>query len=322
MKRGLLVPGSGLAALILLTVGSACNLTLRPASSGTPQVNPITATGRSGGAETPGQETPTYTLTPTITPTFTPAAPTMTAGQELSCVKGPHWILYEWVTKIEEGETVTLLAKAAEEWEEYYWVRKSDRAECWAFGGSSTKTGDYLNLPVREAPPLPLVEYTIENKTGLRVPVVFIREKDETDWGSNRLSAILYPGQQVGLILTAGFYDVKILDVAFFPLYEEHDRPIGSEPDYRYTVLDEEYTFFVQNNHALDLCTFSFRPHGGTTWTTLHSAADGHVAPGAKVWLTLLPGIYDVAVYYCTGPMAGVITTHYVGPAIEGFNVP
>ncbi|MBN2086232.1 MAG: hypothetical protein JW748_13515, partial [Anaerolineales bacterium] len=247
---------------------------------------------------------------------------TMTAGQDLSCVTGPHWILYEWVAGITEGETVTLLAKASPDWEEYYYIRKSNGAECWAFGGSSAISGNIQSLPVKEAPPLPEVEYTIENKTGLRIPVVFIRGMDETAWGVNRLGAILYPGEKVSLTLTAGFYDVKILEEAFFPLYEEHDRPIGAEPNYRLTVLDQEYAFYVQNNHPFDLCTFSFRPHGGTIWTTLHSAADGPVATGSKAWFKLVPGTYDVAVYRCTGPMAGAVTVHYVGPAIEGFNVP
>ncbi len=314
-----------------MVFGSACILEAAAGPTLTPQIIVIPGEGQTASLEpaaaSPTLEsiltlTPTFTFTPEPTSTATTAPVTMTAGQDLSCVKGPHWILYEWVAGIAEGETVTLLAKAAPEWEEYYYVRKSDGTECWAFGGSSTKSGNTSTLPVREAPPLPEVAYTIENKTGLRVPVVFIRGKDETVWGANRLSAILYPGEKVILTLTAGFYDVKILDEAFFALYEEHDRPIGSDPNYNYTLLDDEYEFYVQNNHPFDVCTFSFRPQGGSTWTVLHSAADGHVATGAKAWFKLVPGFYDVAVYRCTGPLAGVITTHYVGPAIAGFNVP
>jgi hypothetical protein len=245
----------------------------------------------------------------------------MTAGQDLSCVKGPHWILYEWVAKITEGETVTLLARSTSDWPDYFYVRKSDATECWAFGGSSTVSGNIYSLPERDAPPLPQVVYTIENKTGLRVPVVFIRGKDETVWGANRLAAILYPGETVNLTLTAGFYDVKILDEAFFALYEEHDRPIGSDPDYHYTLLDDEYEFYVQNEYAVNVCTFSFRPQGGSTWTVLHTAADGTIHHGEKAWFKLVPGFYDVLVHRCSGPIAGPMTTHYVGPAIEGFNV-
>jgi hypothetical protein len=311
--------------------GSACIISIPAGPTSTPQVAGITQTA---GTKLPATPTisPTMesilTLTPTQTPTAEPtftattAPVTMTAGQSLSCAKGPHWILYEWVASIAEGETVTLLAKAAPEWEEYYYARKSNGTECWAFGGSSTKSGDLSSLPVKEAPPLPEVVYTIENKTGLDVAVVFIRGKDETVWGANRLSAVMVPGETFSLTLTAGFYDVKILDEGFGTLYEEHDRPIGSDPAYRSTLLDDEYKFYVQNNHPFDVCTFSFRPHGGATWTVLHSAADGHVTTGAKAWFKLVPGFYDVAVYRCTGPLAGVMTTHYVGPAIEGFNIP
>jgi hypothetical protein len=320
-----------LVPLAIFFIGSACILSTPAGAVATSQIIVVTATGEiqqpegslpSATSEPTIAQTLTFTLTPTLTPTATTSPVTMTAGQDLSCVKGPHWIFYEWVAGIAEGEVVTLLAKASPEWEEYYYVRKSNGTECWAFGGSSTKSGDLSTLPVREAPPLPEVAYTIENKTGLRVPVVFIRGKDETVWGANRLSAILYPGEKVSLTLTAGFYDVKILDEAFFALYEEYDRPIGSDPNYNYTLLDDEYEFYVQNNHPFDVCTFSFRPQGGSTWTVLHSAADGHVATGAKAWFKLVPGFYDVAVYRCTGPLAGVITTHYVGPAIQGFNVP
>jgi hypothetical protein len=91
----------------------------------------------------------------------------MTAGQDLSCVKGPHWVFYEWVAKIVEGETVVLLARSPVERPDYFYVRKSDGTECWAFGGSSTKTGDLSILPE--------ITYIIENQTGLNVPDVFIR---------------------------------------------------------------------------------------------------------------------------------------------------
>lgn len=320
-----------LVPLAAMALGSACILEMAGGQTASPQVVAVTATGGTEGqgplVPTPTMEptptwTPAWTLTSEPTFTATTAPVTMTAGQPLSCVKGPHWILYEWVAAIAEGETVTLLAKSQAEWPDYYFARTAGGEECWVFGGSSTISGNAAGLPVREAPPLPEVEYTIENKTGLRVPVVFIRGMDETNWGANRLGAILYPGEKISLTLTAGFYDVKILDEAFFALYEEHDRAIGSDPAYHYTLLDDEYEFYVQNNHPFDVCTFSFRPQGGSTWTTLHSAADGHVATGAKAWFKLVPGFYDVVVYRCTGPLAGVLTTHYVGPAIGGFNIP
>ena len=150
----------------------------------------------------------------------------MTAGQELSCVTGPHWILYEWVAKILAGETVTLLARSEPEWPDYYVARKNDGTECWAFGGSSEINGDPSLLPVREAPPLPTITYTIENGTGLRVVSVYLRGKDETAWGANlldgdpfptiffniSLGGDLLPGATFHIPLTAGFYDVQITD--------------------------------------------------------------------------------------------------------------
>jgi len=86
----------------------------------------------------------------------------MTAGQDLSCVKGPKWDLYDWVAVIKQGETVTLLARAPSEWGEYYYVRKGDGAECWAYGGSSTKNGDTSSLPEKEAPPTPTPKIAVD----------------------------------------------------------------------------------------------------------------------------------------------------------------
>jgi hypothetical protein len=79
----------------------------------------------------------------------------MTAGQDLSCVKGPKFDLYDWVAVIKQGETVTLLARSSPDWGEYYYVRMSNGTECWAYGGSSTKNGDTASLPEKEAPPTP-----------------------------------------------------------------------------------------------------------------------------------------------------------------------
>jgi hypothetical protein len=328
MSRKILQPLRRLTLPVVMVLTGACICSMPAGPTATPQTAAGTATGEGGGSGSPAI-TPTLEPTQNASPTATRTATatigqvTMTAGQDLSCVTGPHWILYEWVASIAEGETVILLARAEPEWEEYYFVLKGGGPSCWAFGGSSTIHGDPSLLPLKTAPPLPEVLYTVENKTGLDVAVVFIRGKDETAWGANRLGTdVLPPGETFAVTLTAGFYDVKILDEGFAPLYEEHDRPIGSDPAYRRTVLDDEIDFYVQNNHPFDVCTFSFRPHGGPTWEVMHSAADGAVAHGEKAWIKILPGIYDVAVYRCTGPLAGAVTTHYVGPAIEGFAVP
>jgi hypothetical protein len=323
------------AFLFLLLAGTACNLNLTSDIAGTPQYIVVTATGQSGEGGAPPQAeggeasteelppalSPTGTLTPTITPTFTPIAPTMTAGQDLSCVKGPHWIFYEWVTRINEGETVTLLAKASEEWEEYYWVRKSEGTECWAFGGSSTKTGDYLNLPVREAPPLPEIHYTIENKTALPVLAIYIREKDAAAWGPNKLTGLLSPGSTFSMDLTAGFYDILVQDPALGNLYEKYDWPIGSEESYRNIVLNQKIDFYIQNNYAFELCNFSIRPTGGS-WETIHAGTDGHITPGSKLNFTILPGFYDLQIQRCGAGFAVDIAGLYFGPAIPGYTFP
>ena len=268
----------------------------------------------------PTAEEPTFTPTPTPTPTLTPV--TMTAGQSLSCVKGPHWILYGWVAGITEGETVTLLAKSAPEWDEYYYVRKSDGTECWAFGGSSTKSGDYLSLPVREAPPLPEVKYVIENNTGLEICDVLIREKGAGSWGADRLGAgSILPGASFGVDLTAGFYDVLIKDCfAGATLYEEYGRAIGADEGYRYTAVDTKVKFSVQNDTGNDLCWFAFKPAGGS-WMELHTEADGHIGPGEKVWFTLLVGFYDINIDRCNGTNSVFLTNHYFGPNSTSWSV-
>jgi hypothetical protein len=318
------------ASFFLLIAASACNLNLATNTVATPQIVVVTATGQTGNGgsqdqATPTNEplpsfTPTPTLTPTITPTATIALPTMAAGQDLSCVKGPHWILYEWVTKISKGETVTLTARSPAEWPDYFYVRKSDGTECWAFGGSSTVTGDTSTLPVREAPPLPEVDYTITNKTGLAVVGIRIREMNSSDWGANRLSAALAPGATFSLTLTAGYYDVLVQDSAAGTLYEKNDWPIGSEPTYRNIALDAEFEFYLQNNMGFDLCTFSVRPAGGS-WKVIHAAADGAIATGSKLTFKLLPAMYSLRVNRCTGPLVVDVASIYFGPAVPGYTL-
>jgi hypothetical protein len=304
---------AGLAAIWMAV--SACIASTPMASASSPQVVYITATRDGGGGEV--APTPTFTLE--LTAGAAEAPPTMTAGQELSCVKGPHWALYAWVAKIAEGETVTLLARAPEEWADYYYVRKADGTECWAFGGSSVIAGDTSGLPEREAPPLPEITYTIENQTGLDVIDVFIRGQDETAWGADRLSADLHPGESFSLALTAGFYDVKIVDPASGVLYEKHDTPIGSDPSTNYTLLNLEMDWYIQNGTGADLCNFAFRRDGTTEWNMLRTVDDGPVHPGERATFHLLAATYAVAMTYCDGtalPLIGV----YVGPASSGIN--
>jgi hypothetical protein len=307
-----ILPAAALAAL------SACNFELANSIQGTPQFIIATATNQPGTSETPGQppstpepgstQTATLTATPTSTPTSTPtntptstiALPTMIAGQDLSCVKGPHWILYEWVAPISEGETVTLLAKAPEEWEDYYYVHKSNGTECWAFGGSSTITGDTSTLPVREAPPLPTITYTITNKMLLPIVDLYIRQKDEVAWGADRLGAgNIAPGATFSLTFTAGFYDVQMKDSLGGILYEKDNTPIGPEPSSSVIILDNRYPMVFRNNTVNNVCRVAVRAYYGGSITNLSIPGDGIIAPGEEVTLEMTAGYYDAFVYRC-----------------------
>jgi hypothetical protein len=99
----------------------------------------------------------------------------MSAGQPLNCVKGPHWILYDLVAMIQAGEVVTPTARSTSDWPDYYYVRKNDGTECWAYSVGSKIEGDPLSLPEKEAPPLPEVIYRVENQTGLDICEVRLR---------------------------------------------------------------------------------------------------------------------------------------------------
>jgi hypothetical protein len=305
--------GRWILYLATFLIGNACIFSIPAASDSTPQVIVVTAT-RDGGE---GASTPTPTFTLELTPALTEAPPTLTAGQELSCVEGPHWAFYAWVAKIAEGETVTVLARAPEEWPDYYYVRKGNGTECWAFGGSSAIVGDTSGLPEREAPPLPEITYTIENRTGLRVTGILIRAKDETAWGANRLSGDLNPGESFSLPLTAGFYDVQATDYRDGNLYKGHDTPIGSDPSTNHTVLDLEVDFYFENNESFDICTFAFRIAGSSEYEMLHTAADGAVHPGERITFHLLAGTYWVEMTRCSGPTLSVVNL-YIGPASDG----
>jgi hypothetical protein len=316
-----------------LVASSACNFAQANAGQGTPQTNVVTSENQTGAADTQAQPPPdqgtaptmtatltptltsTLTATPTITPTATIASPTMTAGQVLSSVTGPHWVLYNWVTSIAKGETVILLAKASPEWEEYYYVRKADGKECWAFGGSSTKSGDLSTLQEKEAPPLPEVTYKVENKMFLGITDLYIREKDEVAWGADRLGAgNIIPGATFSLTFIAGFYDVMMRDGLGGVLYEKYDTPIGPEPSSSQIVLQNRYAMSVKNNKPVDICKVTiFSWVSGSV--TLSIPGDGVITTGETVSLETVAGFYDFHAYRC-GDLAAVFSTGgaYFGP--------
>jgi hypothetical protein len=309
-------------------VGSACLLEMAaPGAQATSDPGTGNPDGETMRVSSPSLDsiltlTPTWTLPLAPTNTATTAPVTLTAGQDLSCVKGPHWILYEWVARVNEGETVPLLAKSGPDWPDYYFARKSSGEECWLFGNSSTINGDASSLPVREAPSLPTISYAIENRTGLNVVSVYIRGKDETAWGANRIGTDLLPNASFNLSLTAGFYDVQIVDYRGGILYEKHDTAIGSEQSSRNTLLNNMIRFYFRNIYPEAICRMTVSPIGGT-YSDYTIPDDGSITPDETIWMTLLAGKYDITMYGCGGSgfFAGIGNV-YIGPAMEGFPAP
>jgi hypothetical protein len=311
----------------VLVFGSACILETVSGPAATSQVVYVTATRESGGAEvfTPSPTidsildlTATWTLTPLPTNTATKTLVTLTAGQNLSCVKGPHWILYEWVAGIAEGEVVTLLAKSPAEWPDYFYVRKADGTECWTFAASSTISGDTSALPVREAPPLPQITLTIRNQTYLRITTLRMRPKDETVWGTNLLGSHEVKGQETyGLTLTAGFYDLRIQDHHSGVVYEVHDVPIGAEPGSSTIVLNGRYSVNIHSDTTSAMCRVEIDSMDDTYHAELTIPGDGRISPGETVTLEGLGGVYDIQFHRCGDDANWYGTGAYIGPITE-----
>ncbi len=314
-------------------IGIACNL--QTAAPTTPNFVP-TATPE-GSILDPSSQAPdslpsptwtqeltqilTATFTPSLTPTFTTAPVTMTAGQRLSCVKGPHYILYEWVTAIEMGDTVTLTARSTPDWPDYYYVRKSDGTECWAYGASSTVHGDPSSLPLRDAPPLPTVTLLIENKTHIALGDVYIRGKDESLWGADRLgAATIAPGTTFSLNLTAGFYDLQIRDIHLQALFEKENTAIGPDLSTRRISVDFAIAFRLQNaSAALHLCRIQFTPTDGSGVLEIPIPGDGVLGPGEEMTFDLRVGIYNYKMYRCgDNAVMATGTGLYYGPFPNG----
>jgi hypothetical protein len=297
-------------------IGSAC-IAQAAGPDSTPQIIVITATG-----ETPRSAQPSPTLERTLgldpAASVTAAKVTLTAGQDLSCVKGPHWVLFEWVARINEGETVTLLARASADWPDYYYARKSDGTECWAFGGSSTIEGDPSALPEREAPPLPTATYVIENRTYAWISDFFLRGKDETDWGPDRIGAGTGPlyGETFSLTITAGFYDVLIKDNHSGIHYQKEDIAIGPEPSSRHVVLDSRVDFFWDNDTAHTICRIRAEASDAGDIFEVHKPADGSVAPGARVWMNALAGYYRFYFHRCGDD---TVVKDFLGVLVPGY---
>jgi hypothetical protein len=309
--------------LLVAAAGIGCILEAAAGPTPTPQVIVVPGDGTASSTPSPTLEsilalTPTWTITAGPTSTATTAPVTLTAGQDLSCVKGPHWILYEWVAGIAEGEVVTLLARSSPDWPDYFYVRKSNGTECWTFAASSTISGDTSALPVREAPPLPQITLTIRNQTYLRITTLRLRPKDETVWGTNLLGSHEVQGQETyGLTLTAGFYDLRIQDNRSGVVYEAHDVPIGAEPGSSTIILDGRYSVNIHSDTTSAMCRVEIASMDDSYHADLTIPGDGRISPGETVALEGLGGIYTIQFYRCGDNSRWYGTGVYIGPGTD-----
>jgi hypothetical protein len=298
------------APLAAAVIGSACILQ-NAVPAGTEQVIVVTATP-DGAAALPAQETQSgstpewtetlaATFTPSLTATFTKTPVTLTAGQDLSCVTGPDWKLYEWVTKVAKGETVALVARAVPEIPDYYVVRKSNGTECWAFGGSSTINGSTATLPIRETPPLPIVNFVVRNRVYTPLITVYIRPASDSSWGANRLTGPLPAGGETAISITAGYYDVRILGPFSLAMYEAFNRAIGADETYRILEVAPDVDFSIRNDLPFSICWIDVQPLGGS-WQKLYATEDGggSIYSGNTRDFTLRAGAYGVRLTRCT----------------------
>jgi hypothetical protein len=304
-------------------LGSACILEM---AAPTPQTSVTTATPEQT-SEAPGSlASPTWTLTltatftPSLTATFTNTPVTLTAGQSLSCVKGPDWMLYEWVAGIAEGEVVTLIARAVPAIPDYYVVRMSNGTECWAFGGSSTISGSTANLPVRETPPLPTVNFVVRNRIYADLISVYIRPAGGSAWGANLLAALIPAGGETAIPITAGHYDVRILGPFPTAIYEAYNRVISPDPNYRILEVAIDANFTIRNLLPGNVCWLDVQVSGGS-WQKLYDAADGGgpILPGQTRDFTSRSGVYSLRATYCTHVVLPGTPTVYVYPGMPVF---
>jgi hypothetical protein len=241
-----------------------------------PQFVVVTNTGEPTRSD---QQPPDQASTPDLTRTPTVLTVTMTAGQDLSCVTGPDWKLYEWVTRIHEGETATLIARAVPEIPDYYVAHTNGGKECWAFGGSSVISGPVETLPVRETPPPPTVSFVVRNRVYIDLADVYIRPAGDSSWGADRLSANILIDGETAISITAGYYDVLVNDSYGSSLYEAYNRAIGADDTYRILEVATDVGFKIQNAGPDDICKVKILRWdlslAGAEWEKLYDSADG-----------------------------------------------
>ena len=106
--------------------------------------------------------TDTPTLTPTITETPTPEYARVYVSENTNCRTGPAKV-YEWLTTINQGEEVEVVAK--DPLDQYWYIRRPDQQSefCWLWGRYATPSGDTASLPVYTPipTPTPSLDFTV-----------------------------------------------------------------------------------------------------------------------------------------------------------------
>jgi hypothetical protein len=206
------------------------------------------------------------------------------------------------VTKVAKGETVALVARAVPEIPDYYVALTGDGKECWVFGGSSTITGNAAALPIRETPPLPTVNFVVRNRVHIPLTTVYIRPADDSSWGGNRVSApINEMTGEAAVSITAGYYDVRVLDIFSHVMYESYNRAIGPDDTYRILTVNPDVGFTIRNDYPFSICWIDVQTMGGS-WQKLYATEDGggSIYSGNTREFTLRAGAYGVRITRCT----------------------
>jgi hypothetical protein len=194
--------------------------------------------------------------------------------------------------------------------------------ECWAFGGSSTISGSTAGLPVRDTPPLPTVNFVIQNRIQIPLCDVFVRKAGESSWGADQLISppAISIGSDFTLPITAGYYDVLVRDCGTpTTVYEAYNRAIGSDSAYRIVEISIDVDFYIQNNLPYSVCHIQIQTAAILAWQEIYNHdSSGSFAVGARKNFTLKMGYYNVRITRCTDAVLP-LTTMYVRPGVGGF---
>ncbi|MFN2297292.1 MAG: hypothetical protein ACK2UB_00485, partial [Anaerolineales bacterium] len=165
-------------------------------------------------------------------------------------------------------------------------------------------------LPVRETPPLPTVSFIVRNGVYIDLVDVYIRPAGGSSWGADRLtSPSICIGLEASISITAGYYDVRVLDIYGHAMYEEYNRAIGADANYRTLEVAPDVGFTLQNGYPFDVCKLEIMPPGGS-WQKLYDVADGGgvFTMGTTRDFTHRAGNYQMRVTNCcaTSLLAGL----------------